>query len=170
MPEKIFYLYGSVVQDWMKTWNNDESNPKITFVHGLDLSVVDKHSGSKFLVIDDLCLSQNKELTQHFLAGSHHKNITTIYISHSIYINDDNYRMLSNNCQYMLLMNNKRQMASVSRLARSILGKEYLRIVDAYNYNRNKQFGFVLLSFHPKVPEELLVIVDFFEECPSIFI
>lgn len=154
----------------MRTWNDDKSNPRIIFKEGLDLSVIDKYSGSKLLVIDDLCLSQSKSLTQHFLAGSHHKNTTTIYISHSIYMNDENYRMLSNNSQYMLLMNNKRQMASVFRLARSILGTEYKRITDAYEYNRNKQFGFVLLSFHPKVPEELLVITDYFSKCPSVFI
>ena len=169
MPNKIFYLYGAK-QEFMDSWNKDPSNLPIVFVAGLDLSVINGYDGPKLLIIDDLMLSQSKDLTQHFIAGSHHKQTTTIYVSHSIFLNDENYRLLSNNCQYMLVMRNKRNFAQVSRLARQILGTGYKRMIEAYNYNSNKPFGFVLLSFHPKVPEELLVTTDFFEECPSVFL
>ena len=168
-PQKIFYLYGAK-QDFMDIWNKDKSNPTIEFVCGLQLEVLEKFTGPKLLIIDDLCLSQNKDLTNHFIRGSHHMQTTTIYISHSIFLNDDNYRMMSNNCQYMLIMRNKRNLAQLTRLARQILGSDYLRILEAYDYNKNNQFGFVLLSFHPKVPEELLVLSDFFKPCPSVFL
>ena len=154
----------------MDQWNLIDTNPPIDFVSGLDLSVLDSFEGPKLLIIDDLMLSQSKELAQHFIAGSHHKQTTTIYVSHSIFLNDENYRLLSNNCQYMLIMRNKRNFAQVNTLARQILGSGYKRMIEAYNYNTNKPFGFVLLSFHPKVPEKLLVITDFFEECPSVFL
>ena len=169
MPNKIFYLYGAK-QEFMDSWNKDPSNLPIVFVAGLDLSVINGYDGPKLLIIDDLMLSQSKDLTQHFIAGSHHKQTTTIYVSHSIFLNDENYRLLSNNCQYMLVMRNKRNFAQVSRLARQILGTGYKRMIEAYNYNSNKPFGFVLLSFHPKIPAELLVTTDFFEECPSVFL
>ena len=168
-PEKIFYLYGAK-QDFMDSWNQDKHNSPIEFVSGLELDVLQKFNGPKLLIIDDLCLTQNKELTNHFIRGSHHLQTTTIYISHSIFLNDDNYRVMSNNCQYMLIMRNKRNLAQLTRLARQILGSDYIRIIDAYNYNKNNQFGFVLLSFHPRVPEELLVSTDFFKPCPSIFL
>lgn len=169
MPSKIFYLYGAK-QSFMDHWNTDHTNIPIVFVAGLDLSIIDGYDGPKLLIIDDLMLSQSKELAQHFIAGSHHKQTTTIYVSHSIFLNDENYRLLSNNCQYMLIMRNKRNFAQVNTLARQILGVGYKRMIEAYNYNSDKPFGFVLLSFHPKVPEELLVITDFFETCPSVFL
>ena len=168
-PEKIFYLYGAK-QDFMDSWNQDKHNSPIEFVSGLELGVLEKFNGPKLLIIDDLCLTQNKELTNHFIRGSHHLQTTTIYISHSIFLNDDNYRVMSNNCQYMLIMRNKRNLAQLTRLARQILGSDYIRIIDAYNYNKNNQFGFVLLSFHLRIPEELLVSTDFFKPCPSIFL
>ena len=65
-------------------------------------------------------------------------------------------------------MKNKRNYSQVVRLARQVLGTEYNRVVEAYKYTNSYQF--VLLSFHPKVPEELLVITDFFEKCPSVFL
>ena len=168
-PQKIFYLYGAK-QKFMDSWNNNKHNSAIEFISGLELGVLETFSGPKLLIIDDLCLSQNKDLTNHFIRGSHHLQTTTIYISHSIFLNDDNYRVMSNNCQYMLIMRNKRNLAQLTRLARQILGSAYIRILEAYDYNKNNQFGFVLLSFHPKVPEELLVLSDFFKSCPSIFL
>ena len=168
-PQKIFYLYGAK-QDFMDSWNKNKENPPIEFISGLELGVLETVSQPKLLVIDDLMLSLNKDLTNHFIRGSHHQQTTTIYISHSIFLNDDNYRIMSNNCQYMLIMRNKRNLAQLTRLARQILGVAYKRILEAYDHNRNNQFGFVLLSFHPKVPEELLVLTNFFKPCPSIFL
>ncbi len=165
MPEKIFYLYGAY-QPFMDVWNKDK--PKITFVKGLNLEIVDQYSGPKLLIIDDLILELNRDLAQHFIAGSHHKQTTTIFITHSLYLNNELYRLISNNSQYILLFKNKRNFSQVSRLGRQILGNDYERLVEAYKYI--KSFQFVLLSFHPLVPDELLVIADYFQTCPSVFI
>ena len=162
MPEKIFYLYGSH-QPFMDDWKS----PKITFIKGLNLEVVDQYSGPKLLIIDDLILELNRDLAQHFIAGSHHKQTTTIFITHSLYLNNELYRLISNNSQYILLFKNKRNFSQVSRLGRQILGSDGERLVEAYKYI--KSFQFVLLSFHPLVPDELLVTADYFQTCPSVF-
>ena len=161
MPKKIIYLYGAH-QPFMDDMTN------IEFVKGLDLSVINNYNGPKLLIIDDLILELNKELANHFIAGSHHKQTTTIFITHSMYLNNELYRLISNNSQYILLLKNKRNFSQVSRLGRQILGGDYTRLVEAYTYV--KSFEFVLLSFHPLVPDNLLVIADFFKTCPSVFI
>ena len=161
MPKKIFYLYGAH-QPFMDDMTN------IEFVKGLDLSVINNYKGPKLLIIDDLILELNKELANHFIAGSHHKQATTIFITHSLYLNNELYRLISNNSQYILLFKNKRNFSQVSRLGRQILGEDYGRLVEAYKYV--KSFEFVLLSFHPLVPDDLLVTADFFKTCPSVFI
>ena len=167
-PDHIFYLYGAYQQEF-DDWKKDKTNPKITFISGLDLSVVDQYKdGHKLLIIDDLILQLNKDLAQHFIAGSSHKNTTTIFISHSLYLNNELYRLISNNSQYIMLFKNKRNLSQVSRLGRQILGSQYDLLVSAYKYI--KAFEFVLLSFHPLVPEELLVTADYFSTCPSVFI
>ncbi len=166
MPEKIFYLYG-MHQPFMVDWNKDNSKPKINFIKGLNLEVVDRYSGPKLLIIDDLILELNRDLAQHFIAGSHHKQTTTIFITHSLYLNNELYRLISNNSQYILLFKNKRNFSQVSRLGRQILGNDHERLVEAYKYI--KSFQFVLLSFHPLVPDELLVTADYFKTCPSVF-
>ena len=167
MPEKIFYLYGAH-QPFMDEWNKDKNKPTITFVKGLNLGVVDQYKNAKLLIIDDLILELNRDLAQHFIAGSHHKQTTTIFTTHSLYLNNELYRLISNNSQYILLFKNKRNFSQISRLGRQILGSDYERLVEAYKYVVS--FQFVLLSFHPLVPDELLVTADYFKTCPSVFI
>ena len=166
MPTKIFYMYGAYQKEF-DVWQNSKSTPKITFVEGLDLNVIDQHAEPKLLIIDDLILDLDRQLAQHFIAGSSHKNTTTIFMSHSLFLNNELYRLISNNSQYIILMKNKRNISQVSTLGRQILGPRQDLLLAAYKYT--KPFGFVLLSFHPLVPEELLVTADFFEKCLSVF-
>lgn len=168
MPKKIFYLYGAK-QEFMSNWNNNSSNPKITFVEGLKLSVIDSYyKGPKLLIIDDLMNEQNKQLSNHFIRGSHHKQTTTIYLSHSVFVNNENYRLISNNCQYIIIMKNKRNYSQVATLARQVLGTAFHRVIEAYKYI--KSYEFIILSFHPQVPDDLLVVADYFKKCPSVFL
>eukprot|EP00116_Pleurobrachia_bachei_P019144 sb/3479406/ len=166
MPRKIYYLY-EAHQPFMDTWNS-ENKQKIEFVHGLKLDVIDEFDGPKLLILDDLMLELNKEMAQHFIAGSHHKQTTTIFVTHSVFLNNENYRLISQNAQYMVLFKNKRNLSQVNTLARQILGKDYDRVLEAYKYVGPYQS--VLLSFHPRVPEELLVTTDYFTPCPNVFL
>lgn len=166
MPKKIFYLYGAR-QPFMSQWNIDNPKQKIEFVEGLNLDVVDRYKEQKLLIIDDLILELNKDLAQHFIAGSHHKGVTTIFITHSIYLNNELYRLISNNTQYILLFKNKRNYAQVATLARQILGSGHASLTEAYKYIG--PYEFVLLSFHQRIPDELLVTTNFFGKCLNVF-
>ena len=169
-PEKIYYLYGAF-QDFMKTWNSDKTNPHIEFIEGLKLECIDEFSGPKALIIDDLSLTQNEELTNHFLRGSHHKQCTTFYICHSIFMNDSNFRILSNNAHYFLIFKNRRNQAQVARFAKQVFnGNESKCITETYKYSCLQPFGFIMLCFHPRTPNEFTAISDFFSECPKVFL
>ena len=168
-PPKIFYFYGAH-QPFMETWNSQKDTPKIEFIEGLNLDLLNKCEQPKLMIVDDLMLEQGKDLCQHFISGSHHSQTTTIYVSHSVFLNDPCYRLLSNNAQYIILMKNKRNLSQVSRLARQILGEEYTRVLEAYKYISSQDYGSVLLSLHNKVPEDLTVVADWLTTCPSVFL
>ena len=167
MPKKILYMYGTW-QPMFEEWRNDKSLPSIEFIEGLKMEKIDEYDGPKLLICDDLILSLSRDMTNHFIRGSSHKQTTTIFISHSLYLNNEFYRLISNNSQYIILFKNKRNLSQISTLARQVLGGDSQRLLEAYAYL--SAYSFVLLSFHPKVPEKLLVIADFFEKCPSAFI
>ena len=167
-PNKIYYMY-NVEQDFMKTWNSIETQ-KITFIKGLDFTLMDTSEPS-MLVIDDLILSTNTEVAEMFILGSHHKQISLFYITQNLFPNCNIYRTMSNNSHYMVLFTSLRNTRQLNTLARQIFaGKDLLRLLNAYKRASEKHRGFVVLSFSPLLPQELAILTDWWEICPSLYL
>ena len=106
MPKNIYYMY-SIEQDFMKTWNETEEQA-ITFIQGLDFDKMNTSEPS-LLVVDDLILSgDNKEIASCFILGSHHRSISTFYITQNLFPNCPLFRMMSSNAHYFVLFNSQR--------------------------------------------------------------
>ena len=168
MPKNIFYMY-NVEQDFMKTWNERESTP-IVFIKGLDFDQMDTSEPS-LLVIDDLILSNNKTVAEMFILGSHHKKVSVFFLTQTLFPNCPVFRMMSANAHYFVLFNSQRHFRQVNTLARQIyVGKDLARITNAYKRASKRHRGFIVLSFVPELPEELTVITDWWEICPSVYL
>ena len=168
MPKNIFYMY-NVEQDFMKTWNERESTP-IMFIKGLDFDQMDTSEPS-LLVIDDLILSNNKTVAEMFILGSHHKKVSVFFLTQTLFPNCPVFRMMSANAHYFVLFNSQRHFRQVNTLARQIyVGKDLARITNAYKRASKRHRGFIVLSFVPELPEELTVITDWWEICPSVYL
>ena len=167
-PKNIYYMY-KVEQGFMNTWSEKEET-EIHFIRGLNFDEVDMTEPS-MLIIDDLMLSADRETVEMFILGSHHKQVSLFYITQSLFHNDDQYRLMSNNAHYYVIFNNKRNACQINHLARQIfIGKEQQRIINAYKRISRMNYGFMILSFAQEIPDELAVITDFWEICPSVFL
>ena len=167
-PKNIYYMY-KVEQDFMKSWNKIEEQ-KITFTHGLNPDKM-KTSEPSLLVIDDLLLSTNKDVVEMFILGSHHKQISLFYLTQNLFPNCNMYRTMSNNAHYYVLFYNQRNFRQVHTLAHQVyVGKDVERITNAYKRASKQQRGFIVLSFAQGLPEELTVVTDWWEPCPSIYL
>ena len=167
-PKNIYYMY-KVEQEFMRAWADNEEQP-IRFIHGLQFEEMDTSEPS-ILVIDDLMLSTDKETAELFILGSHHRQVSLFYITQSLFHNCDQFRLMSNNAHYYVIFNNKRNASQINTLARQIyIGKEQRRIINCYKRAAQMQFGFIVLSFAPELPDEVAVITDFWEICPSVYL
>ena len=169
MPKNIYYMY-SIEQDFMKTWNEKEEMP-ITFIKGLDFDKMDTTEPS-LLVVDDLILSgDNKEMANCFILGSHHRSISTFYITQNLFPNCPLFRMMSSNAHYFVIFQSQRHFRQINTLARQIFcGKDLKRITNAYLRCSKQPRGFIVLSFAPGLPEELTVLTDWWEWFPSVYL
>ena len=80
-------------------------------------------------------------------------------------------RTMSNNAHYYVLFHNQRNFRQVHTLAHQIyVGRDVYRITNAYKRASKQQRGFVVLSFAQGLPEELTVVTDWWEPCPSIYL
>ena len=167
-PKNIYYMY-KVEQDFMKSWNKIEEQ-KITFIQGLNPDKM-KTSEPSLLVIDDLLLSTNKDVVEMFILGSHHKQISLFYLSQNLFPDCSLFRTMSNNAHYFVIFNNKRNSTQIHRLAHKVfIGKYVLRIKNAYKRIQQQHWGFMVLTFVPELPEELTVVTDWWESCPSVYL
>ena len=157
-PKNIYYMY-KVEQDFMKSWNKIEEQ-KITFIQGLNPNKM-KTSEPSLLAIDDLLLSTNKDVVEMFILGSHHKQISLFYLSQNLFPDCSLFRTMSNNAHYFVIFNNKRNSTQIHRLAHQVfIGKDVKRIKNAYKRIQQQQWGFMVLTFVPELPEELTVVTD----------
>jgi len=151
-PKDIYYLY-NVRQDFMKDY------PQITFVQGMDLSVIKDDGKDKLLIIDDLMLEMNKELGEHFICRTRHLKCSTIFLMHTLFQNKDIHRLISNNTHYFVIFGNRRQMQNVKTLGNQLGMTE--RVLEGYKYAASRPYGYFVITLHPRVPEILTVTSDF---------
>ena len=163
-PETITYLYGAR-QTFMDEWN-DGVNPEIEFVQGLDLTKVKDNS---LLIIDDLLLSNNKEVAEHFIVQSHHRQISLFYLSQNLFPKDPLFRLMSLNTHYFILFQNRRNQRQVFTLASQAF-TDLTAFKAAYKRASLQKRGFILLNFNPLLPKELSVITDFWSDFVSVYI
>ena len=162
-PKNIYYMY-KIRQPFMDEINN------INFIEGLDFNAIDTSKPS-MLVIDDLVLSTNKDVAEMFILGSHHRQISIFFISQNLFPNCNLFRLMSTNAHYFVIFQNQRNFRQVMTLARQIfVGRDIKRITEAYKKASNTLRGFIVLSFSPLLPNELTVVTDWWEQCPSVYL
>ena len=162
-PENIYYMY-RVHQSFM------EEHPEITFIEGLNFSLMDTSKPS-MLVIDDLVLSTNQDVAEMFILGSHHKQVSIFFLTQNLFPNCNLFRTMSANAHYFVIFQNQRNFRQVMTLARQVfVGKDVNRIVNAYKRAGETPRGFIILSFSALLPKELTVVTDWWEKWPSVYL
>ena len=162
-PNSITYMYGAR-QSFMDSWN-DGKNPQVEFVEGLDFTKVKDNS---LLVVDDLLLSNNKELAQTFILGSHHRCISVFYLTQNLFPNDPLFRLMSLNSHYFVLFQNPRNQRQVFTLAQQAF-PDLTAFNLAYKRVSMAPRGFILLNFNPLLPKELTIVTDFWSKYLSVY-
>ena len=147
-PENIYYMY-KIRQPFMDQINN------INFIEGLDFNAIDT----------------NKPVAEMFILGSHHRQISIFFLTQNLFPNCNLFRLMSTNTHYFVIFQNQRNFRQVMTLARQIfVGRDIKRITEAYKRASNTLRGFIVLSFSQLLPNELTVVTDWWEQCPSVYL
>ena len=166
-PNVIYYMY-NIEQDFMKTWNESEDQ-EICFIKGLDFEkVISSKENPAMVIIDDLVLSTNKSAAETFIYGSHHMSISLFFLTQNLFYNCEFFRTMSKNSHYLMIFKNQRNFSQVMTIARQAgLTK---RVKNAYKRACRLERGFIVLSYAPELPEEITVVTDWWEPCPSVYL
>lgn len=108
----------------------------------------------KLIIIDDFMReSANNVIIDLFTKGSHHKNISIIFISQNIFYKSQ--RDLSLNVSYLVVFKNPRDRAQVQHLARQLWPENVKFIREIFKDATSKPHSYLLFDLTQKTPDDL---------------
>ena len=122
-PEHIIWCYGQ----WQPLYDNIRKRiQRIEFVKGIPDHLNNQHyinvDKRNLLVFDDLMTEAkcDQKIADLFTKGSHHRNISVVYLTQNLFPQGKACRDIILNTQYMVLFNNPIDRQQVATLARRI--------------------------------------------------
>ena len=153
-PEKVIWLYAED-QPLYKSMKNVE------FIQGIpeDLEELIDPRKHNLLVLDDLMTKchSDERLTRLFSVGSHHKNMSIIFIIHNLFHHGKEMRTLSLNSHYIILFKNPRDSLQICTLARQMYPGKSKFLVEAFNDATRQAYGYLLLDLKPTTEDRLRI-------------
>ena len=134
----------------------------MTFHHGLpDIDDFDGREPT-LLVIDDLMQESNESVANLFTKGSHHRNISVVFLAQNLFPKNKFARTMSLNAHYMILFKNPRDASQFANLARQMYPKSSQFAVEAYKDATREPYSYLLIDLRPEQDEDLRLRTNIF--------
>lgn len=150
--EKIIFCY-SEFQDAFDKLRGIEFHKGIVDTDSYDANQ------SKLVIIDDMmdeCLD-SKVVSDLFTKGSHHKNLSVIFMTQNIFAKGKFSRTISLNSQYLILFKNPRDQAQIRHLAQQMYPGKFKFLVEAYNDATEKAHGYLFIDNHQATENDIRI-------------
>ena len=98
--------------------------------------------------------ASNGIVTDIFTRGSHHKNISIIFITQNLFHKGNGQRDISLNANYIVLFKNPRDRAQIGHLARQVFPEDSKFLIEAYHDATVKPHSYMLLDLMQSTPDE----------------
>jgi len=150
-PEKIVWCY----REWQPLYTEmARTMANMTFVEGLQVPEMD--GGERHLIVlDDLMTdaTKNKEVSNLFTVGSHHRNTSVICLLQNLFYQGKENRTMNLNSQYLVLFKNPRDRLQVSCLARQMYPHDTARFMDRFEKATAQPYGCLVIDLKQETPE-----------------
>jgi len=154
-PSKIVYCYGEYQQLFC-------NYPQVVFHQGLpDLNDFDG-SEPTLVVIDDLMHETNETVANLFTKGSHHRNVSVVYLAQNLFPKNKFARTMSLNAHYMVLFKNPRDVSQFANLARQMYPKRSQFAVEAFKDATREPYSYLLVDLRPEQDDDLRLRTNIF--------
>jgi len=152
MPERIVWVY-SEKQELYKQLGDLMD---IEFIKGYKTEIYESFSPNttNLLVLDDqmTTIADSKDLLDLFTKGSHHRNLTIIFLIQNMYFSGKSMRTTNLNTQYQIIFKSPRALGQVTRLSLDLFRNNKF-LPEAFKDATVKKFSFILLDVHPDSDE-----------------
>jgi hypothetical protein len=158
-PTRILWVYS----EWQKDYKEAAFiYPHIEFVQGWQDDIYDriKPNERNLLIVDDQMdeAGSSKTLTKLFTKGSHHRNLTILYLLQNMYNSGSSQRTVSLNSHYNVVFRNSRDASQFRTLAHQMHPGNAKWLIQAFDDATSEPYGYLVLDHHPESDKDKRVV------------
>lgn len=142
-------------------WQDDFATLKsVKFVEGIVPMSYCKDN--TLLIIDDQMNDVGKHIADIFTKGSHHRNISVIFIVQNLFHQNKYMRTITLNAHYIVLFKSPRDKSSVNVLASQMYPGNVLFFKQVYADATKNPYSYLLIDLKQNTPDCLRLRTDIF--------
>ena len=145
---RIIYSYG----EWQPSYKTLPT--RVELQDGMS-NIAEYYQEPTLLIIDDQMDEVNKNVMRLFTKGSHHRNISIIYIVQNLFGKNKDYRTISLNAHYLVVFNNPRDKSQIIHLSKQMYPGENDYVKEAFALATREPYGYLLLDLKQTTPGAL---------------
>ena len=147
-PDRIVWCYG----EWQPLY---DTLPHVDFHEGLpDLTLFDPRQHT-LLIVDDLMNESDDRVTNLFTKGSHHHNVSVVYIVQNLFHQGKGHRTISLNAHYLVLFKNPRDASQITQIAKQMYPGQTQFVREAFGDATAEPYGYLLIDLKQTTPDHL---------------
>lgn len=155
IPDEIVWCYG----EWQSGY---DQLTDVTFVEGLPK--VDEWESDKrrLVIIDDLMSETDERVTKLFTKGSHHRNLSVMYIVQNLFGKNKEQRTISLNSHYLVIFKNPRDASQITHLAKQMYPGKLKYVQESFKDATSRPHGYLLVDLRQDTPDHLRLRTNIF--------
>ena len=161
-PSKVIYFY----KEWQPKFSEMEKLYGINFIEDNDMIIeqIKEFNTPALVIFDDMLNSNNlKAVAQLFTVYGRHLNLCLAFLTQRLFNNNEFFRQISQNCDYMTVFKNPRNSMEIRTLAHQITPKT-LELLDIYQKATKNPFSYILINLTQEGLPQLKYINDIFSK------
>ena len=165
-PERIVWVYS----EWQPAYDElaRSLQDRIEFVKDYDPAELyesfDRNTKNMLVLDDQMGIAEGRELCKLFTQGSHHRNLTVLYIVQNLFFKDGAMCTVARNSHYKVLFKNPGDMRQLSDVAQQSYPGKSDFVHDAFTIaTKNKPYSYMLMDFRPDIPDDVRVRTNIFD-------
>ena len=139
----------------------------IKFVQGLPdmLEIVpESKPPPRLLIIDDLMRESDGRVVDVFSKGSHHRNLSVIFITQNIFHQGKGARDMSLNAHYIVVFKNPRDRSQINTFSRQVYPENTKFVQEAFSDATSRPHTYLLFDMRQATPEPFRFRSEIFPE------
>lgn len=146
----------------------DEAFTKYTISRGIpDIETFDDLL-PRLIILDDLMREADGAVVDLFTKGSHHYNVSVIFVTQNIFNQGKGRRDISLNAHYIVCFKNPRDKQQINTLSRQVFPENRRYIQEAYKDATAQPYGYLLFDLKQSTPDLYRFRTNIFEsDTPS---